>query len=124
MGDAETIERRKKKPRILEMGDGCRVGAEQKPALADFAQQFRAILEARSINDSEKGRGRKFRQCCERRADRLPVKPTGDATRHFVAGVGYVLGVCIGEEIGDERRKARALGRLRERPPRNGCNQQ
>ena len=81
MRNAEAVEFGKKLLRRLEARDGGGVGAKQLPAFGDQPQQFRPILEAGPVDETENGRGSKLGQRLERGIKGLPAQPALDAAR-------------------------------------------
>ena len=60
----------------------------------------------------------------ERRRQRLPRDAAGDIAGKLAAGKRQLLRICIGEEIGDQRREPGAPCRGCERTPRDGSDQE
>ncbi|HEX2449455.1 MAG TPA: hypothetical protein VHK26_14960 [Methyloceanibacter sp.] len=91
--------------------------------LGDRRQQRGPVLEARAINEAENRRGGLCRQVAQRAEQGLPAEAVRDIAVELAAGMGYLLRIDVGEEIGDERRVPGSPRGLRDLPSRDGRDQ-
>ena len=124
MRNSKAVEFGEENLRRLEALHRGGVIAEQGPAFGDQRQKLGAILEAGAIDEAEKGGRRKPCQRLESAEEGLPPQSLVQAAGKLAAGMRRILRIGIGEEIGDQRREARAKRRLRERPARDRCDEQ